>query len=603
MLELTSAGRPVQLLPGTSTQIERHSPLFDEESIAGSFSYSFTVPARPNGPLYGFPERPDSLSPPGAQLPAELGEAGIPLLTGAQTIKSANPSKYSISLQGGLSGAGLSGRQLSSFAYGGLRAVPRWVPAGDVLLPGLVRHANEVVASPAAYDYVFAPLRNEYLAEGSLVAGLPPDPLAYPPATVNRWNVAPVALFGMPAGGSFGYGTDYRVPGAVVIGEAFQLLPPYCPWPRLRYVLQAICAESGLAVDPAELLPGELGELVLVSNALLVDRGDNETLRFSLADVVPALTVAELLAGLRQALGIVLYQDVATGRVRTGYLVERVAASAAYADLTDALAGYAEATVAAAPAGLTLTYQVDGDDALTKDWLTTPLDPARVLEPVATLADLPTVATILSDNPQAGQLRLVQQQNQYYVCSLRYLDEQRVSLAWLPLSGHLPPVLLDGGGEEQAQGICFTQQAFTRLGLTADRRRALLLPAISQPPYQAGQTTVARSAALRLLFYRGLQLADDGESRAPQLSPTSPSGAYSLRLEGSTGTYAQWLQAWLPVKRSPVSYKVPLLLSPLTLAQLDDTWPVQLDGVRYLVRQLTATIPLRKPASLELVRL
>lgn len=595
MLELTSNGEPVQLTPGTSVQLEYNSPLFDEDTIKGSFSYSLTVPAGPNGRLYGWPERPDRAGEPGRQLPAELADDELPLLTGAQRIKSASAAKYAISLQAGLSGAQLSERQLSSFAYGGLREVPRYVPLSALpgtSAPGLTLHANAVVASPAAYDYVFAPLRNEFESTNATL------PLVYPiPNTVNLWTVLPVPLLGMPAGGTFTYNIQYTIPGSATPLPQDQ--PPYCAFPRLRYVLQAIFEESGLLVDVANLLPGELGELVLVTNAQLVDRGSANTYRFSLADVVPALTVGELLAALRQDYGIVVYQDVRTRRVRTCYLHERVAAGTPHQDYTPSLAGYPEVTVGENP-GLTLTYQVDGTDELTKEALDKQPDASLVLPAVATVADLPATA-LVADNPKSGQVRLVQQLSTYYACTVTYLNVFDVSLAWAPLVVSLPPVLVAGGGDEQAQATCYTQELLTELqsatGVT------IALPAISQPPYRADQAEVERSSALRLLFYRGLQLASDGVMRCPQLSHLSPSGALSTRLSGATGTYVQLLRDWLPVKLRGSSYKQALLLTTLDLAHLDLTRPVWLDGVAYLVRKLSATVPLKKAASAELVRL
>ncbi|MDO7885339.1 hypothetical protein [Hymenobacter cheonanensis] len=604
-LEFTSAGKPVHLAAGTSVQLELNSPLFDEDTIKGAFSYSFGIPAAPNGPLYGFPERPDGASQPGAQLPAELALDGLPLLTGSQRVKSASPSKYSVSVQAGLSGANLSERPLSSFAYGGLREVPRWValPGLGVQYPGLVRHANEVVASPADYGYVFAPLRNEEPSD--FVKSLPGfdpkniDPLDYPSQAVNTWLVRGGPVLGMPGGGSFTYYINFTVPGGVVVQE-FRLLPAYCPFPKLRYVLQAICEESGLGVDLGQLLPGELGELVLVSNAVLVDRGDAETLRFSLADVVPELTVAQLLAALRQDFGIVVYVEQATRRVRTAYLVERVAASAAYVDLSARLAGPPEVSVDA-PAGLTLTTAVDSSDALTKDLLSLQPAASLVLPAVATVADLPATAVILTENPQPGQARLVTQLDTWYACTLSYRDAVSVNLTWAPLVVNLPPVPVAGGGQEQAQATSYTVELLTRLaddpGVTA------LVPALSQEPYAASQPNGTRSAALRLLFYNGLQPASDGVSLYPQLSHQSASGAYSVRLYGPAGTYAQWLRDWLPVKLRASSYKQPLLLTPLDLARLDLTQPLRLAGVPYLVRKLSATLPLSKPATAELVRL
>jgi hypothetical protein len=591
MLELTSDEQPVHLSPGTSVQLEYNSPLFDEDVIKGAFSYSFGVPAPPNGPLYGFPERPDRASAPGAQLPAALVLDGLPLLTGTQRVKSATPAKYNVNLQGGLAGAKLSERPLSSFAYGGVRLFPRQVYDGldgggnPQYKPGLLVHANEVVANPQEYDYVFAPLRNEYLPAGAVA---PTDPLGYYPLSVNVWG-----------GTGFTYATQQLVTGLppAVGGGVVNI---FCPFPRLRYVLQAILEESGLMVDVAQLLPGELGEVFLVSNAWLIDRGDWTQVGFSLADVVPALSVGELLAALRQDLGVVVYVDPATQRARTAYLVERVAADAAHADLTALLAGAPEVTVED-DQGLTLTYRVDSEDELTKDLLGKELDPSLVLPAVATVADLPATA-LMVDNPRAGQVRLVEDRGTYYECFPVYRDPVSANLTWTELPESLPSVQVNGGGDGQAQHSCYTTTRPTRL-LPSTVAPTAVLPAIAQPPYQAQLTDVKRSSALRLLFYNGLQPCSDGVTQYPQLAMTNAAGTHSLRLTGASGTYEQRLKAWLPVKLRGVSYKYPLLMSSLHLAQLDLTRQLWLDGVAYLVRKLSATVPLKKPATVELVRL
>ncbi|MDO7851578.1 hypothetical protein [Hymenobacter convexus] len=600
MLELTSAGRPVVLTPGTSAQLEYNSPLFDEDTIRGTFSYSFNVPAPPNGPLYGYPERPDAAAEPGGLLPAELAESGVPLLSGSQRVRSASAKQYSVAVGGGLSGAGLSERPLSSFAYGGLREVERLVPidpGSPLLMPGLVRHANEVVANPAAYDYVFAPLRNEYRTEAEKTASVTPDPLPFPPRTVNVWAVYGAQLLGMPAGGSFSYNIDLALPGAAQF-QQFEMLPAYCPYPKLRYVLRAALQECGLAIDADGFLPGELGDLVLAGNARLVDRGDVATLRFSLADVLPELTFGELLAALRQDLGIVLYQDRLSGLVRTAYLFEQVAADAAYLDLSHLLAGAAEVSVGDA-AGLTLTYLMDSSDELTKDWLTKQPAATLTLAAVATVADLPATAR-LADNPQNGQARLVEALDTYYSCTLSARSATEVNLTWAPLVLRLPNVPVNGGGDEQAQRISYTAVLPTWVSGQTD---ADPVPAISQPVYRADAADVARSSALHLLFYNGLQPTADGLGHYPQLSPDSASGTLSVRLSGPAGTYAQLLAGWLAVKLRAAAYQLPLRLSAADLARLDLVTPVQLAGVRYLVRKLSATAPLRKPATVELVRL
>jgi hypothetical protein len=591
MLELTSDDQPVHLSPGTSVQLEYNSPLFDEDTIKGSFSYSFTIPAGPNGKLYGWPERPDRTGQPGALLPAQLADDGLPLLTGRQRVKSATAAKYSVSLQADLSGAGLSGRQLSSFQYGGTRLLPRQVYDGldgggnPKYKPGLQAHADEVVAHPQDFDYVFAPLRNEHLPAGEVA---PLDPRDYYPLSVNCW-----------LGTGFQWSTQQLVMGLPpAIGGG--VLNLYCPFPRLRYVLSSILEESGLLVDAAQLLPGELGDLVVVGNAVLVDRGDWSHVGFHLADVLPALTVAELLNALRQDFGIVVYQDRNTQRVRTAYLVERVAASADYVDLTHLLAGTPEVTIAE-DEGLTLTYHVDGEDALTKDLLSKQPDPSLVLAPVATVADLPATA-LMVDNPARGQVRLVEDRGTYYECFPVYLNALSASLTWTELPESLPSVLVNGGGDEQAQALCYTTTRLTRM-FSSTIAPTFPAPAISQPLYQAQLTSVKRSSALRLLFYNGLQLASDGVTSYPQLAMRSATGRHSLKLTGATGTYVQWLKTWLPVRLRGVSYKVPLLLSSLDFARLDLTRQIWLDGVAYVARKLSATVPLKKAASVELVRL
>jgi hypothetical protein len=507
-------------------------------------------------------------------------------------------------LQAGLSGANLSGRQLGSFAYGGLRSLPRYEQRGftdaglPLQVPGLPLHANEVVADPASYPYVFAPVRNEFVEPHNIP--VPIDPLVYPEDTVNAWYILGFEYYGLPATGSFNYHVNLGLGG--ISTEPFKELPPYCPFPRLRYVLQCIFEESGLGVDLAELVPGELGDLVIVSNAQLVDRGDLTAFRFSLADALPALTVAELLAALRQDYGIVVYQDPLTKRVRSCYLYERVAPGAVEQELTSRLAGGPEVTVAEAT-GVTLTYHVDSEDELTKDMLSKQPDASQLLPAVETAADLPTAAILAVDSPQTGQVCLVRDEGIYYSVTVAYLSLTTVTLSWKPLVDSLPVIEVNGGGDEQAQATCYTTTLPTRLLVDLTSPVLIPVPALSQPPYRADQSTVARSTSLRLLFYRGLQLASDGVSQWPQLSHLSPSGKLSVRLSSTQGTYEQLLKDWLPVKLRGTSYKQPLLLTALHLSRLDLSRQVWLDGVAYLVKKLSATVPLKKAVSVELVRL
>ncbi|WP_375418143.1 hypothetical protein [uncultured Hymenobacter sp.] len=651
MLELSSAGRPVALSPGTSLQLELNSPLFDEEVVRGSFAYSFSIPAFPNGPLYGFPERLDADQPPGAELPAELRLDGLPLLLGTQRVRSAGEKKYSVSLNGTLGGlaAALSRRAIPSFEYGGLRQMPPAQPYGGgevgglLQVPGWVLHANEVVRHPESYDYVFAPVRVDNFYEPAPAATDPP-PAAVPPIVLNPWvaNSNAANAYGLPAGGTFtpngfigyqrvrltlpnifGSGGLGTVQPTTPSGETI-VLPVFgqlaCPFPRLRYVLRCIFEESGQRLDEPRFLPGELGELVIVSphNALSGRPDPAGVLQssFRLADALPDVSVAQLLLALRRGLGVVVDTDPATGLVYTRYLHELVATPAAEADdWTGRLAGPAEVEIAGASA-LKLVYETDPDDALTKDLLQQAPDPATLGPAVDTLAELPRVGLV----GLPPETRLVRQAGAYYRSRATYSAASTTELSWFFLAEQLDGVQVGGaGGPEQAQGFAFTQLG--RAPFQLDPANAYQLdpratefmevPAMRRPGFEPGNldpTAPGRPTALRLLFWRGLQPASDGTSLYPLLTPLHTNqagqtvGQLSLRLSGPAGTYVQLLRGWLEVQRRGVVVKQALRLSSLDLGRLDLSRKVRLDGVEYFVRKLSPTVPLRKPVGAELVR-
>lgn len=655
MLELTSAGRPVRLSPGTSVQLEYHSPLFDEEVVQGSFSYSFAVPAPPNGPLYGFPERLDADAAPGAALPAELALFGLPLLVGTQRVRSASSKRYSVNLTGGLSAlaAQLSARAIHTFGYGGVRHMPPgqpWpgVPVGGLAqVPGWVAHANEVVRQPEAYDYVFAPVRVESFYEPAPApdpagGGSAPVAPALPPVVLNPWlanNTAALqATNGLPLGGTFaayGYKGYQRLvvpaynlfdpessqPYRSADGELLRVYGPLaCPFPKLRYVLRSIFEEACLQIDEPNFLPGELGDLVIVSPADVMrterDAAGVVQCSFALADALPNVTVAGLLQALRRTVGLVVLIDEADRRVRTALLRDLVAAPVEVVpDLTAYLAGPAEVEIAEASA-LKLVYATDPDDLLTANLLQAAPDPATLSPAVETLADLPATAALGA----AAETRLVRAEGSYFRSQVTSYTVNPAPLNWTFLAAALEGLEVGGtGGEEYAQGMAFTQlgrapfQQDPTTGIQLDPQATawMEVPAMSRPGYEPGNISpeaTPRPAALRLLFWRGLQPASDGNSLYPLLTPLATNqagqavGSLSLRLAGPAGTYAMLLRGWLEVKRRGALVKQPLRLSVLDLARLDLSRKVRLDGVEYLVRKLSVAVPLRKPAMVELVR-
>ena len=648
MLELTSAGRPIRLSPGTSVQLEHNSPLFDEEVVRGSFSYSFAVPAAPNGLVYGFPERPDADAPPGAELPAELALDGLPLLVGSQRIRSASASKYNVNLTGALGALAtkLSGRAIHSFEYEGLRQMPPAQPFGGgavgglLQVPGWVLHANEVVRHPEAYDYVFAPVRVEDFYEPAPAPAPPvPGQIVVPPAVLNPWLANNASLNnGLPMGGTFTYigfkgyqRLVFTLPNIFVSSWSLpvrsddgQLLPIYgqlaCPFPRLRYVLRRIFQESGLVVNDANFLPGELADLVIVSpaDAMRSDVDAAGVLQdgFYLADALPDVTVAGLLKALRRAFGLIVVIDEDDRRVSTVLLRDILAAPASTVpDLTECLAGPAEIEINE-PAALKLVYETDQADRVTQELFTQLPDPASLAPAVEQLSDLPATAPL----SLASQTRLVRREGAYYKSRATWLGAGTLAdLTWVYVGPHLSGVEVGGpGGEEYPQGFAFTQmgkapfQADPQYSYQLDPAATeyMEVPTLCRPgfePTNLDPKATPRPSALRLMFWRGLQPASDG-SLYPLVTPLHTNqagqavGTLSLRLGGLAGTYEQLLRGWLELKRGGVVRKQPLHLSVLDLARFDLARKVRFDGIEYLVRKLAVTVPLRRPVMAELVR-
>ncbi|GAB2954680.1 hypothetical protein GCM10027048_20220 [Hymenobacter coalescens] len=591
MLELTSAGQPIALAPGTSVQLEMNSPLFDEEVLKGTYSFSFSVPAPPNGEVYGFPELPESASVRRGGIPGELSDDGHRLLTGTQRVRTANARQYAVNLVGGLGelSAALNGRKIHTFAYGGERRVPQYVERQDAHnvtwnVPGLVLHANDVVANPRAYDYVFAPLLNDGRDGGD-------EPVAG--TFVNAWGWPQAQEHGLPTTGTFLYDPAAGAP------------QHFCPLPWLRYVLASIFLELGLQVDAAQFLPGALGDLVIGSSAVL----PAPIHRFRLADVLPDLTVVELLAKLKKDFGVVVLVSAARV-VRTAVLGE-VLASPDYVDLTHLAAAVPDLD-RPEPVGVTLSYATDSEDELTKD-LVRDFGGQRLGAPVVALADLPASAPVALQPGQGyavplAEVRLVTGLDAWYKSTVAWtFGAAQATITWAFFAHNFRPLDVQGGGEVQETGTAATLMQAVPLTFAGNTTR-VLVPAMRQRVYRAGDADAKRPTALRLWFWHGLQPTTHAVVEYPLVSPFNRNavglrvGEYSLKLDGPDGLHERWLKAWLQLRCAPTQGKAELALSTEQLAEHDPAKKVRLAGVDYLVRSLKPNVPLTKRVPVELLR-
>lgn len=598
-LRILLAGRQLELLPGASLSLEIHSALFAEEVFRGAYSYSFTLPLNdPNREVFGFPDVVENR----ADLRRAFAGCDVEWdghalgRNGELRIRRVRPDRVEATVAFGLSqvASELSERKLASFELGGVRSVTPIVEG----IPGLVLHAVDTVNSPQLYDYVFAPFVNcHYATEAT------PAYPAVPFPVVNSWVFTRQALFGAPERGCFSYYIPFTVMGLPPLFEP-PVQPSMTPLPKLRFVLRSVFAELGLRVE-SDVLTGELGQLVMLSGA-------QAGYEFNLADCMPNLTTKELLLKLRETIGLVPDVD-ALGRLHL-LLLQDIVNADEYEDWTAVAAEQLDEREVSDAQGITLTYSPAADDEPAAAFYKAPARlPVGV--PAATKTALP-VSGPLTAIP-ADELRFVEDERMYYRSQVQISYGTNLFLYNWQLSGsEFLPVDIAGGGEEQAQGV--TAVAVVRLDTfssLADYTEYAVYPAIKRKQFLPTQPDEDRGAELQLAFYRGRQpYAISANHPNADLNPDYPlvtplnlnakgeeAGTLSLQLHGEAGTVANFLGDWLRLMATATPVKWRVWLTPEQLANPRLQVRKRIAGNDYLVRKISVSVPMTRPAIVELV--
>lgn len=607
MLTIHVAGWPLWLKPGTSLSLEINNPALDQDVVRGAYSYAFTLPLnRENRAVFGYPEVVENV----ADLrrvfdDCQVAQDGWVIGAGGQLrIRQVLPTALSVVIGFGLSGLApaLRERKLASFAFGGWRSVPPTETlANGAVVPGLVHHANQVVADPARYDYVFAPVLNHSIDQAATATQPALGPLVF-----NPWTFTEPGLFGLPAYGSFSFSLALDIPGGAVALDYLQNLPanlfpaPMAPFPRLAYLVRSLFQELGVPVSD-EALTGELAELVLLHSNLI-------GYAFSLAHTLPDLTATDFLQRLKTALGLV--PDFGPdGRV-TLRLLRDIAADAAYEEWSHLAAPAFLERAVPEVAGVTLGYELASNDPVAEAFY----QPAADLpegDAVATRADLP--ATGIRE-----ERRLVRSESQYYRCRLVAWQAGTVLLSWEPLPATYGPVVVVPGAEAvTGQGLTATALERQPDALAGAYVQEALLPSLAEKPYAFGQPAEERGALLRLAFYRGRQPyvvnpTHPLYARRPDYPLVTPLdqdatgtvvGEHSLQLHGEAGTVNRLLGRWLALVATATPVKRLLYLTPEHLAGLQLNRKKMIDGNLYLVQQVSVSVPITKAATVTLIPL
>jgi len=576
MLRIYIELQEIDLLPGTSMQIELNNPLFDAENdkIKGGFSLPFTIPLTDkNRVIFGFPDVIDNTVNVRREFTCYL-EADGETLQGLLKLRRIEKKKITANVMVGISAIGksLQERKLNSFEFGGIREM-----GGST--PEAAAHMNLIASYPDDSDYTFAPIKNTIVfGEGKL------DDF-FKDHIIN----------------DFKNNTFVLTPGNTTTRPR-----GLCPLPKLRYVLLQALRELALQVEES-FFDAELSRLFIISNAGLerimpsaVKVGETEVAHyeteykyfFRIADLVPDLTLIDLLRKLAVTFGLSPQVSLNNKLIL-----------AKLNDIIESL-DYLECSHLASDAGEDINdqeafnffYKTDNDDAEPGTHIAD-FEDITVLEPVPSYKFLQDTFRKDSGTAEPRQVRFIEDIKQYYIYKYTYNQ-----IGWFYYSDNYAPVKTAAAGTDIPQGI-----APVICSIVDWNGEPTLLPVMQLKRTLPNIALNNPTPELRLLFYRGFQPYPVQNKIYPLLTDDvfnakgEKIGDYSLRLDGEHGTYAKFLKPWYNFKSSSRSIRKKIAWSMVDLANLNMNRKLAIDGNLYLVRKVTFSLPVRKPVDAELV--
>lgn len=605
LIELEVEGKQVVLSPGTSLSFQWNNPLFAEEVVPGSFSLPFTIPAEPNGHVFGFPEIVANTKQRTREWACTIYSEGEQI-NGILKLRKVTEQSYTANVQIGFSAFGelMKSKSIRDFEYGGERVM------GEDLRQ-VLNHMQDTAKRPADFDYVFAPVHNPSLYG---------DKNAQYRGYVNFYTMQDYPAMAPSGGGLEWHDSDGNVVyhhftynfGFSVMGSAGSTAYAISPFPKLKYVLEQVVAELGVQLQQ-DFFDEELSQLYFLSSAVL-DRltisggiegfSTNNSYRYSfhVKEQLPDMTFSQLLQALKDTFGLSvqvgLDKKVSIRKLRD--LLEQND----YQDLTPFASPAVEMPIEESIA-ITLRYKLD-DDVSSERVQDLP-EGHRLLDTVETPADLEAL-NYTGPTPEHNDVRYVRSEKAYFRYSL-----MEDPIGWGFLTEDYMPVLVNGGGEDSEQGIALTLDRSQVQVYDANNpasNETIKMPAYGVEGYSAPFGIFNKPQSLRLAFYRGYQpIKEQKENRLyPLLSGDNYNargeqvGQYSLKLDGEHGTYNQFLKDWVELKANPNPVIKPLYLSMPALKNIDFNRKLNIDGNRFLIKRLKFSLPLRKAVTAELVQ-
>jgi len=569
MFQLLINGEAVDLSPDSSISIEEESPVFDQDTIPGGFSFPFELPTTPkNNRIFSHPGRIQAKTQGGLDIPFQLFNNGKYIGSGTATVQKATDRSYRTYLQvasGDFAGK-ISGKKLSEVDFGGTRT---WEFIPDYVYP--------------ESDFALFPVYNPDFMDGT-------EYQAAWLANKNRLN-------------SHESGDWYDMENTVM---------SISPYPYLAYVVSRVFYHFGFQIDENILASDpDFRKLVIYNNrdasnfttiittttktiydtrtgswaphqqtvkvsTLTQDLGD-----WNLKDFLPDILISDFILAIRNLLNLAF---IVTSHESIRIMKRQdLVAFGSPVSLANKYIGRPLVAVSPSISGLYLRWTHEENDKLFSEGFKNIYEDESLLRPpVQTMDELEALT------PTVNEIRLIVSYGQYYQYSTEEVDGV-TTYSWKFFSNDFQDLKIGSNLEE------FTTKASTLPMI--HYQREIGGPFIRCPHAEQLSSSVIRSTSLpcslRLLLYQGMV-----EDSLGTLYPYGSSDAFgpggsllsgsslSLRWDSATGLYEQLWKGYLAWwnTRKTVTWTI------VDPSLLDFTTIYEIEKNHYILKKKTLTI-------------
>ncbi len=623
MLDIKVHNESLDLFPGTKIKFVYKNPLFSKQSIDVVFSYPVKLPlTRKNQWLLGFAHilENDAVFPPNPD--CLVFESNELLIKGTLRIK----KNFKTSLLTNIVAAEkdlaerFKTKKLSELLLGGIRDYT--YPGGDAdLHTDMLNRARNIGSPPK--DWL--------------------NPMIYNPRCFSDKEAAPAYYFGF---------VNYYKPHTFQHVFGSETKVPITFMPYLKYVVEQIFMEFNLELEGDILQDPAIAELILFSTEIIFMDINEWGILLNLADFLPDLLISDLFNGLKDLLGLGVFFDFKLKRVRL-IPFKQIINGNSFLNWSDKAHGLHGQEIKE-PKGFKLKFHHDPEDRffqlkpamrftdfaggfdsyedLTNNipyppdngdyfltfshneiWIydgpVAPLwisggtkNPSHIVkqlpEKFVYRGEVDTVggaSTHLGalQNVEAGHIALVLDVNEFWVADK---DPGSGIVNWSRYGYNLVDRVIGKGIQIIESKFSPTMNWSVKLPDGQGRQN---MAAIDQAGSNKNGFYGLSKANnnLRLMFARYA-------GTIPTLLHTSTGGEYSLDYwTSSNSLYNVWLRQWLDFLDHADTVIFDMNLNAKDLSNLDLSKKIEIRGNKYLIKELTVTLPIKEPAKVDLLKI